>query len=334
MVREVAFCQICGSNRFLSIEGFDYKPGPEVFEFLGLSGRKSRWSICKSCGFLFQNPRAMPNKILEVYSSGLYRQNRRYDERFFRSRYVNPQIHVEWCMQHVQLDDDAKVLDIGAGVGGAVRAFLDRGYDAEGMEIDPNLCAQARTKFGVGLMESDIMTVDLPAESFDLVYSAHVHEHFDDWRPVNERIYQWLKPGGYLLIVVPTFWFTGMNGQGFINVFHNSMFTKTSLHNMFVNNGFSPVVVSYLRRKYITLKKTLSEDALYEYPPEVWGVARKIEGAPLPAIKQENPYLVRYGVHWSPPLIQPLYRLLSIGARLPYRLKKFFRDVRVLGDSP
>ena len=98
------------------------------------------------------------------------------------------------------------------------------------------------------------------------------------------------------------------DGQGFINVFHNSMFTKTSLHNMFVNDGFSPVVVSY---------------SIYD--PEVWGIARKVEGTPLPVLKRENPYLVRYGVHWSPALFEQLYHLIRVIAHLTSPLRRSFR---------
>ena len=301
--RTVDECQMCGSEQFLGAEGFDSKAGPEVFAFLGLETTRSTWSICMNCGFLFQNPRAHSKKISELYSSGLYRSKRDYAEWFYQSRYDLPIDHIAWFASRVEIEPGAGILDIGAGHGGAVRAFQDSGYDARGIEIDPDLCLEAKERFGVDLIDSDISSVDIEPESLDLVYSAHTHEHFDEWSPVNERIYNWLKPGGCLLVVVPTYWRSGKNGQGFINVFHNSMFTKSSLFNMFVGSGFAPVAVSYAKHR-----------------PEVWGIGRKEGEVSLPAMRRENPHLVKYGVRWSPVIVQGLRAVPSFFRRLAYRV--------------
>lgn len=301
--RTIEECQMCGSGKFVVTEGFDYKPGPEVLTFLGLQSKTSTWCICRDCGFLFQNPRAHSSKISELYSSGLYRRKREYAEWFYQSRYDLPKQHIAWCGSQIEIQSGAAILDIGAGHGGAVRAFRDCGYVANGIEIDPDLCVEASRRFDVELIDSDISSVDIEPESLDLVYSAHTHEHFDEWSSVNERIYSWLKPGGCLLVVVPTYWRSSKNGQGFVNVFHNSMFTKTSLFNMFVNSGLSPVAVSYSK-----------------YHPEVWGIGRKVSDVSLPALRRENPHIVRYGVRWSPVIIQSIRAVPRFFKRQAYRI--------------
>lgn len=298
-------CPICGSNKLSNLDGFDIKPGPEVFEFLGLSKKKSIWNICKKCAFLFQNPRPDPEAVLSLYQTGLYRQNRKYSELFFQNRYDRPILHLNWAKRKIGFSSDAFVLDIGGGFGGAVRAFMDKGLKAEGVELDPNLCMQAKKRFNVELINSDIMECDFPVEKFGMIYSAHVHEHFDDFQRVNEKLLSWLKPGGYLLCVLPTYRFAGKNGQGFINVFHNSIFTKTSLYNMFVKCGLAPIAFHY---------------PLWLSSAEIWAVARKKRSQMQ---EQESPVkllrdkwrIVEKEIKYAPFLFQGINNLRSIASK-------------------
>ena len=295
-MRNISHCPICGCTEFEALPGYDHKPGPEVYEFLGLPENNSRWSICKSCGFLFQNPRPSPDAIIKLYGSGLYRSGKEYSDEFFRTRYHRPLDHLAWAKKQAALLSDSPILDIGAGFGGAVKAFQDQGFSAEGIEPDKNLCDAARERFGVQLINSNIEECVLSDNSFGLVYSSHVHEHFDDLMQINSKIYNWLKPGGYLLCVLPTYRFAAKNGQGFINVFHNSIFTRTSLHNMFVKCGLSPVAFKYPYQHSLA---------------EVWGLARKPLSSTSAASQtaRDNWKLVEWEVQNSPELFELLYKL-------------------------
>lgn len=253
-------CPICDCSRYYHLEGYDSKRGPEIYRYLGLDGLKSRWSVCKNCAFLFQNPRPLPQAILALYESGLYRQNREYSDDFFKNRYTLPLLHLSWSQKKTKYLPKYKVLDVGAGYGGAVRAFRDKGLDAFGVELDPNLCEEARKRFEVEVVNTDVMDCPFEEESFGMIYSAHVHEHFDDFNAINRKLVSMLVPGGIMLIVLPTYRFSAKNGQGFINVFHNSIFTKTSLKNMFLKCGLKPLAFHYPIRSFSA---------------EIWGLAVK-----------------------------------------------------------
>ncbi len=298
MAREMP-CPICGAERGYAVAGYDRKAGPEVFRFLGLPGPVSRWTVCAGCGFLFQNPRPGPDDILALYASGVYRESRQYTEHFFRMRYRNPVEHFAWLGRRVRLDRSPRVLDIGAGHGGAVRAFRDLGARADGIEVDTNLCRTASHRFGVGLIHGDFATHPFEDAAFDVVYSSHTHEHFDDVFGVNAKIRRLLGPGGLLLLVVPTYRFGGRNGQGFINVFHNSIFTAISLRNMLALSGFEPVSVRY---------------PFDHSRPEVWAVGRKAD-LPAPAIRRDRPRWVVREIRYAPLLFEGLYRLTDLPAR-------------------
>lgn len=310
-MRTLTSCPICSCESLHSQQGFDIKPGPDVFRALGLGGEKSRWSICKRCAFLFQNPRPSFEAILTLYESGLYRQNRQYTEQFFQNRYERPLHHLHWAAELTGGRVTGKVLDIGAGHGGAVKAFIDSGIDASGLELDPNLVASAKKRFSVNLETTSIEEADYSPGTFDLIYSSHVHEHFDDFEAINRKLVTWLKPGGLFLCVLPTFRYAGTNGRGFINVFHNSMFTATSLHNMFIQCGLTPLQCRYPFHRSL---------------PEVWGLARKEDGI-LPDYRKDNWRWTSIELTAMPHIWEGYYKYLSF---IPCALARVKRAAQAL----
>ena len=297
--REVA-CTLCGATGGPRLRGYDRKADREVFEFLGLPEGTSRWTVCAGCGFVYQNPRPDPARVIALYERGLYREHREYSDHFFRNRYRYPVEHYRWLARHVDVPPGARMLDIGAGFGGAVRAFRDLGARAEGIEADPGVCEAARTRFGVELRPGDVETVPLGAAAWDVIYSAHTHEHFADVVGVTRRLARMLVPGGHLLIVLPTFRFGARNAQGFLNVFHLSMFTARTLERLFVRTGFEPVEFRY---------------PLEHSRPEVWGIARRVEGAPTAALRRDAARRVAWEIERALALFERLYRVTDVPLR-------------------
>lgn len=291
----ILVCPLCGDERSYLVHGYDRKAGPGVFEFLEVPDRMSHWSVCRGCGFLFQNPRPSPEKILDLYTTGLYRAKREYTDEFFKARYTRPIEHFKWFRSHVPGNSELRVLDIGAGHGGAVRAFRDLGADADGIEVDRELSEIAKQRFNVNLMEGDFQTRDFPDASYDLIYSSHTHEHFDDFLAVNKKIHRILRPGGHLLLVLPTYRFAGRNGQGFINIFHNSIFTATSLRNMLVLSGFEPITFRY---------------PFDHSRAEIWGIGQRVESVEQ-SLLYDRAWLVYWEVRLAPGMFESLYRIID-----------------------
>ncbi|WP_419786678.1 class I SAM-dependent methyltransferase [Pseudodesulfovibrio sp.] len=302
-MKKLKHCPLCNGTRFHPVRGFDIKPPPEVYARLGLPDTVSWWAVCKTCGFFFQNPRPTTEAILNIYAKGIYRQDREYDEQFFLDRYDRPLGHLDWCGRHVELQQKLRILDIGAGYGGAVRAFRDRGNEAVGIELDGSLIEMAENRYNVDLVQTSIEDTKLEPESFDLIYSSHVHEHFDDFSAINRKLYTLLSPGGHLLCILPTYRLSP-HGYRFANVFHNSMFTAVSLHNMFVQAGLAPVRIMY---------------PLHESLPEVWGVATKPAHGMPTAFKNDWWRFVAAELRLAPPVMRFYYRHLF---RYAYRLQR------------
>lgn len=102
--------------------------------------------------------------------------------------------------------DGARLIDVGAGQGGAVLEALYRGADAHGAEPGPEFATLAERRLNEGGFDPTRIHrtggEDLPFadESFDYAISLQVLEHVEDPRPLLEEMYRVLKPGGEAVV--------------------------------------------------------------------------------------------------------------------------------------
>ena len=106
-----------------------------------------------------------------------------------------------------------RVLEVGCGEGGVLRAFLDRGCEGVGVERSGprlerarELLAGALEQENTRLVNGDIL--DLEPEKdlggrFDLIILKDVIEHIPDQPRLLERLKDCLKPGGAIFFAFP-----------------------------------------------------------------------------------------------------------------------------------
>lgn len=99
-----------------------------------------------------------------------------------------------------------RVLDLGCGLGGFVKLLCDHGFDAYGVDSDPQCIAEAR-QHNLPVVEADVVSHlrDLPPASLDAIFSAHMVEHmpYDVVLETIQLAHRALRPGGRLLLVTP-----------------------------------------------------------------------------------------------------------------------------------
>jgi SAM-dependent methyltransferase len=102
----------------------------------------------------------------------------------------------------------ARILDVGCGSGLSMAAALRLGArQVDGVDIDPNSIEAARSllsRFDVGKSWSveTANLLDLPAQSYDIVYSWGVLHHAGAiWRAL-EHVTNFVRPGGLLAIAI------------------------------------------------------------------------------------------------------------------------------------
>lgn len=106
-----------------------------------------------------------------------------------------------------RLPGAADVLELGCGGGLPVaRRIVDAGHRYTGVDISERQIALAQQHVPEGeFVVGDIVAVSFSRRQFDaaLVLYAITHVPRQRWPVIARKVYEWLKPGGLLLINVP-----------------------------------------------------------------------------------------------------------------------------------
>lgn len=101
------------------------------------------------------------------------------------------------------LPSGGKVLDVGCGEGFISEILVKNGCHVTGIDCSAEAIKQASR------LPGEYLKIDLfrysPKKKFDWVICSEVLEHLDSDRLALKLMYSWLKPGGRLLLSVPTF---------------------------------------------------------------------------------------------------------------------------------
>ena len=135
-------------------------------------------------------------------------------KRYFQIQYENAVVHVLPFIEHSFLiKSHMRVLEIGAGEGGVLRAFTERGCKAVGVELDPLrvewACGFLWEEIGRGQLfyvEKDIYKTDLINElkgGFDIILLKDVIEHIHDQPKLFRLLHTLLNPGGVIFFGFP-----------------------------------------------------------------------------------------------------------------------------------
>ncbi len=108
----------------------------------------------------------------------------------------------------LSLPDTARVVDVGAGTGNFVCALLEQMPKARAMHVD---CSHEMNKFAaekyrsrgfcVEMVEEYIQTVDIKEKSTDLVVCVNALNNVPPVRPIVDKMFSWLKPGGHFFLI-------------------------------------------------------------------------------------------------------------------------------------
>ena len=150
----------------------------------------------------------------------------------------------EWMFQTIEPYLKGKILEIGSGIGNLSKFFIDNGmticlsdYDADYI----NILTERFPQISSCIIKIDLSDPDFEfnnlgyKSSFDSIFLLNVLEHIqDDNRAVRNCLYL-LKPGGTLLILVPSYsiLFSKMD----VLLGHFRRYTIRSLSDVLINNG-------------------------------------------------------------------------------------------------
>jgi len=94
------------------------------------------------------------------------------------------------------------ILDYGCGAGLYVSYLKYLGWKSEGIEISKQAAENAQQN-GLNVRCGSIEQLDGYADHYDVIYSCHALEHVSRIDDLLKKMYESLKPGGYLVFDVP-----------------------------------------------------------------------------------------------------------------------------------
>ncbi len=162
--------------------------------------------------------------------------------------------------KHLPQREALDVLELGCGLNAsnlvALQPLLRSGYGID-FKISERAKRAERLRFGEGPIEA--ATAGLLGQSFDAILFISVLEHLADPLPTLEGCRRWLRPGGVLLVNVPTW-----RGKTFLEFSafrlglshkaemddHKMYYDKRDLWPLLVKAGFLPSAIEMHYHKF------------------------------------------------------------------------------------
>ncbi|MFA5275718.1 MAG: class I SAM-dependent methyltransferase [Candidatus Omnitrophota bacterium] len=161
---------------------------------------KSGWDIvrCDSCGLEFVYPLPTERVVDDYYNkhkqSSKVRIATYLKTRVSRNRRDQRKLKL---LEGIQ-GNKGRILDIGCGMGLFVKNASDRGWTAEGIDLDKEMIEYGKNAFGVNLSCTDLNDFRLPDGYFDAITMFNLLDHLR--RPLDflKEVERILKPNGII----------------------------------------------------------------------------------------------------------------------------------------
>jgi SAM-dependent methyltransferase len=206
--REPVACPLCASSASRPYKGAMYSVAGVPFDLVR----------CR-CGMVYVDPRpdgatlgrmyADPRYYTEGYNLGVETQN--YFER--REELVR-QYEATARELARELGGPGDLLELGSAGGFFLEGARRAGFRVRGVELSPVAVEYSRRELGLEVFQGELAEAPWPDASFDVAFADNVLEHTTDPAAVLRKLRALLKPGGHLVVIVPSYvnspWFRAL----------------------------------------------------------------------------------------------------------------------------
>lgn len=144
-------------------------------------------------------------------------RKRYFDIQYLNAKkYVLPFVETAW-----PIHDGLRVLEIGCGEGGVLKAFIERGCKGVGVELDEFRLTYAREWMQQEITDNQVLFIskdiyktepDEMGGRFDLIVLKDVIEHIPQQDRLLQRLHEFLLPGGAIYFGFPP-WYMPYGGH-------------------------------------------------------------------------------------------------------------------------
>jgi SAM-dependent methyltransferase len=208
---EHVLCALCSSDAPVL-----YRRGMYRFE-----GRAFDLVRCATCGLVYVDPRPDgpslarmyedPEYFTQGYNLGVETENY-----FERAQELLVQYDGEVAELERETGGFTRLLELGSAGGFLLEAARRRGHQVRGVELSPVAARFAKEQLGLEIHEGWLEEAPFEPGSFDLAVADNVLEHTLSPRRTLRTLRRFLRPGGHLLVVVPSYvnsaWFRTLLG--------------------------------------------------------------------------------------------------------------------------
>jgi 2-polyprenyl-3-methyl-5-hydroxy-6-metoxy-1,4-benzoquinol methylase len=239
-----------------------------VFEKAGFDFVK-----CRHCGLLHVNP-----QLTAEIQDSIYKQSKTADywikvQKKTKEQSWNAEKKYLPALQELRriYPKGGKLLDVGCSIGQFLTLARDYDWDVQGVELNADAAAIARSDYGLRVYEKKLEEVGFADGEFDIVTLWGVLEHLTDPNDMLQTIRRVLKKDGLVLFFVP-------NGHSLIIRMtreHNSTvsgrahlwyFTPETIDKILRKNGFKKTVEFSVLPQLHEIDHFLQYNTLYREP--------------------------------------------------------------------
>ena len=218
---------------------------------------------CNACKQHYTDPQPTLDDIVSFYGDGYHEEllTVEHTRAAFGPKFES---YVNWIAPHLR--PGGRTLDIGCSTGLLPCLLKERGFAAEGLELNSTTAEFARSQFGIPVTSQPFETADYTPASFSLVSMTDVLEHSLSPIATLERVHGILEDGGHALITFPDI--SSVESHYFHSVarltgrdwlwqnchvpLHTWEFTRPTAEALFHRTGFR---VTAFRRSHVVLEE-------------------------------------------------------------------------------
>ena len=214
------------------------------FEIINTKDRRGSSLVtvmCQHCGLISHRDIPTDEQLEQFYKSDYrleYHGQRDPVPRRVMRAWKNGQRILRQLKPHVTRN--ARLLEIGAGLGCTVRNFQNAGYDIAGIDPSEDYTEFSTTQLGANMSKQSLADLD-GTEPLDAILLVHVIEHLNAPHHAMLKLHRLLKPGGQLYIECPNLDAPVARRSQLFHYAHVYSFTPATLRMLAERCGFELV---------------------------------------------------------------------------------------------